>query len=357
MSGQVVRMRSPLIVTADRVLLDELQRLAAAAGVVPEVADDVPAALRGWGASPVVVVGADLAPALAGLGPRRRAGVHVLGWETVPHDAWQVGMAIGAEDVSTLPESGGWLVEVLAEAAEGPPGAGPVLGVVGGSGGAGATTFACALGLAAGRRGSACLLDVDRLGPGVDRVLGRDGMPGVRWDELQRTTGRLSARALRDSLPRRDGLGVLTWAAGASTALQPFAVREALAAAVRGHDLVVVDLPRRADTWNGELLGRCDRLLVVVRSSVPGVAAAARTVAGLLGSAELGLVVRGGGVDPRDVSRAVGAPVLATMADSRGLPEAVDLGLGPVRSRRSALARAADEVLARTRAEAGPEAA
>jgi len=350
-------MRSPLIVTADQVLLDELQRLAAAAGVVPEVVRDAGAALRAWGGAPVVVVGADLAPALAGLGPRRRSGVHVLGWETVPHDAWQVGMAIGAEDVSTLPGSGAWLLEVLAEAAEGPPGAGTVLGVVGGSGGAGATTFACALGLAAGRRGSACLLDVDALGPGADRVLGRDRVDGVRWDALQRTTGRLSSRTLRESLPRRDGLGVLTWAAGASTALPPFAVREALAAAVRGHELVVVDLPRRADARGVELLGRCDRLLVVVRASVPGVAAAARTVAGLLGSAELGLVVRGSGVEARDVARTVGAPVLATMVDQRGLPEAVDLGLGPVRSRRSALGRAADEVLSRVRAEAGPEAA
>jgi len=38
--------------------------------------------------------------------------------------------------------------------------------------------------------------------------------------------------------------------------------------------------------------------------------------------------------------------VLATMADQRGLAEAIDLGLGPVRSRRSSLGRAAAEVLA-----------
>ncbi len=35
------------------------------------------------------------------------------------------------------------------------------------------------------------------------------------------------------------------------------------------------------------------------------------------------------------------------MADQRGLAEAIDLGLGPVRSRRGPLGRAADEVLTR----------
>ena len=42
----------------------------------------------------------------------------------------------------------------------------------------------------------------------------------------------------------------------------------------------------------------------------------------------------------------LGAPVLATMADQRGLDEAVDLGLGPLRSRRSILGRTAAQVLA-----------
>jgi hypothetical protein len=38
-------------------------------------------------------------------------------------------------------------------------------------------------------------------------------------------------------------------------------------------------------------------------------------------------------------------PVLAEMGEQRGLAESIDLGLGPVRSRRSALGRAAAEVL------------
>ena len=46
--GQHRGMTSPLFVTRDETLLDELLRLAAAAGVTPDVAHDGVAALRGW---------------------------------------------------------------------------------------------------------------------------------------------------------------------------------------------------------------------------------------------------------------------------------------------------------------------
>jgi hypothetical protein len=48
----------------------------------------------------------------------------------------------------------------------------------------------------------------------------------------------------------------------------------------------------------------------------------------------------------------VGLPVLAAMADQRGLAESIDLGLGPLRSRRGPLARAASDVLDRCRVQA-----
>jgi hypothetical protein len=83
----------------------------------------------------------------------------------------------------------------------------------------------------------------------------------------------------------------------------------------------------------------------VVRATVPGLTSAARVAAVASRSGSVGLLVRGSGADPGRVARVVGAPVLATMADQRGLDEAVDLGLGPLRSRRSVLGRAADRVL------------
>ena len=277
-------------------------------------------------------------------------------------DIFSVALALGAESVAELPRSESWLVEVLTDAGDRAPRRGLTVGVVGGSGGAGATTFACALGqIGAGQigavgasrsarpaagRSSALVVDLDPLGPGLDRVLGVELHDGIRWDALLETTGRLSARSLHDAVPRRDGLGILTWASGPAGTLQAFAVREALSAAQRGHDLVVVDLPRTVDALFAEVVARCDLLVVVTRPTVAGVAATARLRARLSRSGPTRLLVRGHGVPVREVEQATGLPGAWTMGEQRGLAEAIDLGLGPVRSRRGPLARAATEALA-----------
>ena len=338
-------MTAPLLITRDQSLLDELLRLAAAAGVTPEVASDGRAALRGWARAPVVLLGADMAEDVARISPPRRPRVYVVSWTAVPDEMFRVAVAVGAENVTQVARAEGWLTELLTDLGDAVPAEGVVVGVVGGSGGAGATTFACALGQMAARRGRAVVIDADPLGPGIDRVLGLEDRHGVRWDGLCQTTGRLSARALREALPRREDLGVLTWHAGEPAALQPFAVREVLSAARRGHDLVVVDLPRAAGPLTDEVVARCDRLLVVAVPTVAGVASAVRTCARQPDPTLVRLVLRGSGIDARAVSRATGVSVLTTMPDQRGLAEALDLGLGPVRSRRAVLGRAASEVL------------
>ena len=338
-------MTAPLIVTRDQSLLDELLRLAAAAGVTPEAAADVGAALRGWGGAPLVLLGADVAEDMARIAPARRPKVYVVARGSVPDELFRVALAVGAESVAQLPSSEAWLIETLTDLGDAEPTEALVVGVTGGNGGAGATTFACALGQVAARTGRAIVVDADPLGPGVDRVLGLEDRHGVRWDGLCQTTGRLSARSLREAVPRREGLGALTWHAGPPGTLQAFAVREVLSAARRGHDLVVVDLPRTVDPVVDEVVARCDRLLVVVVPTVAGVASAVRACARHPDPTSVRLVLRGSGVEPVAVARATGIPVLARMADQRGLAESIDLGLGPVRSRRSNLGRAAVEVL------------
>lgn len=337
----------PLFVTRDHTLLDELLRLAAASGTTPEVAHDGAAALRAWAGAPIVLLGADLAAEMARLQPVRRDGVHVVSWGATPDELFRSALAIGAENVAELPRSDTWVVESLTDLGDAGRPQGLVVGVIGGSGGAGATTLACALGQAAAEHGEAVVIDCDPQGPGVDRVLGLEAHDGFRWDALCQTTGRLSARSLREALPRRDGLGVLSWYAGTAGGLQPFAVREALSASRRGHDTVIVDLPRTPDPFIDEVVARCDLVLVVVVPTVTGVAAAARLCARFVGSPALRLVVRGSGLAAPEIARVTGVAVLATMADQRGLAESIDLGLGPVRSRRGPLGRAAHDVLGR----------
>lgn len=339
-------MHPPLIVSRDPGLLDALTRLAAAAGVAPVVVDDVAPALRSWIEAPLVLVGLDAADDLAAARPPRRERVLVVTSGPASDGVFRTALDLGAETVVELPDDMPVLTEVLTDAGEEDRPAGRVVGVLGGSGGAGASTFACALGQVAARAGPVLVVDTDPLGAGLDRVLGLEATTGVRWGDLGQTAGRLGARSLREAVPSRSGLGVLTWETGSVSALSPGTVRECLSAGRRGHDLVVVDLPRASDPLADEIALRCDLVQLVVRPTVSSLSAAVRLVARFPDPGRLGLVVRGSGIGPRQIARLTGVPVLAEMSDQRRLAECVDLGLGPVRSHRGALARAAARVLA-----------
>jgi len=334
----------PLLVTTDAALADEVARLSAAAGSAVQVASAGAEVLRAWPTAPVVLVGADLASWLVELAPPRRPAVQVVSWSPLPPGAFRDALLVGAERVVELPLGAELLAELLTDLEEAGRGEGALVGVAGGCGGAGATTLACALGQVAAARGPTLVVDLDPLGPGCDRVLALDDRPGVRWDSLGSASGRLSGRSLREAVPRRDALGVLAWPA-APCALDAGAVREALSAARRGHDTVVVDLPRSGDLV-AETAARCALVVLVVVPTVAGVAAAARWVRRQTDPEQIRLVVRGRVADPQRVSALVGAPVVSTMADQRGLAEALDLGLGPLRSRRGPLAATARDVLA-----------
>jgi MinD superfamily P-loop ATPase len=150
-------------------------------------------------------------------------------------------------------------------------------------------------------------------------------------------------------LPEQHGLAVLTWRTGAPADLDAVVVREVLSAAQRGNDLVVLDLPRVLDDVTAEVLTRCDEVLLVTAATVVGVAAAGK-VAAVVGhlTEQLGLAVRSGGrgVPSAQVAEALDVPVRCEVPHQRRLAEQVELGLGPVHSRRSALRGAAAGVLA-----------
>lgn len=338
-------MTIPLFVTRDAALLEELSRLAAAAGVTPEIVGEASAALSGWATAPMVCVGTDLAGDLAALQPSRRDAAYVIANGTVAHEVFVQALDIGAEGVLELPRAESWLVETFTDVGDSRPTRGLLLGVVGGSGGSGASMLTCALGQVAAMHGTALVVDTDPLGAGLDLLLGLDPVAGVRWDSLQRTTGRLSARSLRDAVPRRGSLGVLTWPTGDRGSLQAFAVRSAVSAAQRGHDHVVVDLPRAADPLLSEIAARCDEVELVVRPTLSGVAAAARLADRIRDHTRLRLVVRGSGVAVAEIRNLTGIAASVHMPTQRGLDESIDVGQGPVRMRRGPLYRAASEIL------------
>jgi secretion/DNA translocation related CpaE-like protein len=351
---------APLLVSADPLLVADVQRLCAAAGVVPEVVRDSAHAMRLWTAAPVVLVGDDCATALAAASPPRRQRVHVLGRAPVGDVLFREALGVGAETVAALPASETWLVELLTDIGDGGAAPGVTIGVIGGAGGAGATVFAAALAQTATSVGRVLLVDADPIGAGIDRVLGLEARDGIRWDSMLQTTGRLSSRSLREALPRSEQLSVLTWPTDRPASLQAFAMREVLSAGRRGFDAVVVDLPRHRDAVIEETISRCDHVVLVSTLTVPGVSAAARVAHRLPETTPARhLVTRGSraGVTPESVSRLLRIPLLATMGDQRGLDEAINLGAGPARSRRGTLARAARSAVASLLAVQGAAAA
>lgn len=333
-----------VLITHDPHLSDEVTRLAAAAGVRPDVLG-VDGALAAWSATPVVLVGADLLDAVHALAPPRRDGVHVVGIGRLGDAAFRSAVGLGAHTVAELPSSQAWLVELLTDAGE-TPARGLAVGVLGGAGGVGTTTLACALAQVGATSAATLLLDADPYGAGADRVLGLEAESGVRWADLARSPGRLSARALRESVPRRRQLGVLTWGTSGSADVGAGPAREAFAAARRGHDLVVVDLGRLVGAQAEEVAPRCDHLLVVAPATLVGLAATSRLLA-RAGSAasRASVVLRPGPVSADDVEAMTGRPVVASFREQRGIGESVDLGLGPVRNQRSPAGRTARDLL------------
>ncbi|HSJ60634.1 MAG TPA: septum site-determining protein Ssd [Jiangellaceae bacterium] len=352
----------PLLVTADDHVLDDLLRLAAAAGIEADVVADAAAARARWSAAPIVLVGDDRAESLLALGPPRRPGVLVVCAGPPVTATWQRAVGLGAEHVLELGTGEARLVECFADVADG---GGPeqaiVVGVAGGRGGAGASVLASALAVCAVRRRLATMLvDADPFGGGLDLVLGAEHSGGLRWPDLADTRGRIGGSTLRDHLPDPHGLTVLSWDRGGMLNVPAEAVRAVVAAARRSWDLVVVDLPRRCDPATEEFAGQCHRLLLVVPAEVRAVAAAGRVAAGLgVVASDISVVVRKpapSGLRSTDIAAALGLPVAAELDPEPGLAEALERGEPPAWSGRGPLAticeRLLDEMVDRDDAEA-----
>lgn len=341
----------PLLVTADPALLDDLLRLAAAAAVEVDVAHAVTLARPSWPTAPVVLVGADAADELARRGYPRRAGVVLVGHQHEDGRLWPLAVTMGAEHVALLPDAEAWLVDRLADALEGAPGAAVIVCVLGGRGGAGASVLAAALAQAGAHAGRKTLLvDADPLGGGVDLVLGQEHVAGSRWSDFLGTPGRLSCAALRAALPAMGELAVLSLDRDTTTSIPADAMRAVLAAADRGCDLVVLDLPRHLDDAAQQALGRSTVALLVVPAEVRATVAAARVAEAVRRhTGDVRVVVRGPaptGLDARSVVESLALPLAGEMDAEPGLATSLDRGDPPLGRRAGPLGRFCERFLA-----------
>jgi MinD-like ATPase involved in chromosome partitioning or flagellar assembly len=187
------------------------------------------------------------------------------------------------------------------------------VGVLGGSGGVGASTFAAALAAAVGS--VAVLIDADPVSGGVDVLLGIEAVPGARWSGVRLDGGHLDPELLEGGLPRWEGVRVLA----ADTAPTASDLVQVIDAANQVGP-VIVDLPRVPGELRDAALAECLLAVVVTSSSVAPLAAARRTVA-TLPDLPVGIVLRRGAVSRADAAEILGAPVLAVLPES-GRPRA-----------------------------------
>jgi secretion/DNA translocation related CpaE-like protein len=326
-------MPRPLVLTADPSLLDDLLRLAAAAGAEPEVYDHAAACAPAWREAPLALVGADRAADAAAARLPRRPGTLLVGTGSEPPELWQQAVNLGAEHVVFLPEGEPWLLDRLADAVA-PPERARVVAVVGARGGAGATSFAVALALAGARAGKRTLLvDADPYGGGIDLALGAEDVAGPRWDAFAETAPPVAGEALAAALPRCGEVTVLAWPRCGSPALPSARIESLLASARRAAQLVVVDVARSFDDATRVALSVADVAFVVCPAEVRACASGRRVAETVrLFVEDVRVVVRGPApthLEPEVVADALGLPMAGWLKEEPGIAIGYDEGRPP----------------------------
>ena len=332
------RILRPLIATDDVDLLDDLLRLTAAAAVEPDVATTLGALRAKWTPHSLVVIGIDIAEQLPdGFVPRRGGIVLACREDSQRESAWGLAASIGADHVAILPDGEVWLVDRLASIAVQGRQVAPVVGVIGGCGGAGSSSLSAAVTmLVAQRDRRVAALDLDRVGTGLDVILGFDRPTSLTWADLAHTKGRVRGAALFEALANGGNTAVLGWGAQ-SVELDNGVVGAAVDGLTQSCDLVVVDLPRALGEASAEAICRCDFVTVVVPRSSTAVVSTGRLLESpQLQGADLCLVSRGPapvGLRASLMSEALAIPLLCDVPSDHRMDRRLEQGLGPMGSR------------------------
>jgi len=325
------------LAAGDREVAASVRRVAAVAGLA--VVEVAPGERPAWSDAQPLIVDVELAARLpAGAGAGRGGGLLLATSAEPSAEDWRCAVQLGADAVLTLPREERALLDWLVGAGPARP-EGRLVCCLPGRGGAGASTLAAALALAAAAGGASTLLvDADPSAGGQDLLVGIEQREGVRWPEVA-AADELDPGGLAGAVPSVGGVGVLSCAAQQEAPLTPAALDAVLTAGLRGHAVVVADLPHQRDPAAAVALARAHAALVVVPAEVRAAAAAGAVVAVARGAcADVRLVVRTpgpGDLRPRDVAEAAGAPVAAVWPWDRRLAAAVDAGAFSARWRRT----------------------
>lgn len=362
----------PLIITDDQLLLDDLMRLAAAAGVevvtIPE-----PSSRALWRSAPLVLIDAAMVPRAVDARLPRRSGVVMISQREPGNELWGQCVQLGADRTLLLATSEEALIGLLSDSMAAGSGNGLCVAVLGACGGAGASVFASALACSAARAvdsrsdragdgddddrgwggGGVLLIDGDPWGAGLDLMLGIEDVPGLRWADLAARSGRLPVDALQQALPGRTvgpgRVGVLCHGRRPADEISAEAMTVVLDAGRRSGAVCIVDLPRQPGPAADRVLEQADLIVLLTPADLRGCRSAERVCMRIRQfGARAGVVVRGpspGGMGAGEIAAFLGLPLLARMRPVGSLPRELEYGLSLGADRRRPLARAAHDVL------------
>lgn len=268
--------------------------------------------------------------------------VIAIGYDTPRLWEWAINHA--ADHVVPLPQGEQWLTEFLVGTQRSIDEA-PLIVVMGGHGGAGATTVATLLAAhCASKNARTLLMDCDPTGAGVHTYVGQRPR-GLTWADLATSQGRIDASQLAEFIPSVKRLSVLGFDEGERGDL-PRALPAVLSAARAGYEVVVADVPY-SHAVNDFWLKHSSRTVVVVQLNTAGIVAARRKLA-LAQSNSIAVVARGSypeGLDAKSLSKVLGAEVLARVPQASAVGRATERGMIVEALRERRIRRALDAVI------------
>jgi secretion/DNA translocation related CpaE-like protein len=298
----------------------------------------------------LVLVGADALDSAVLRSLPRRPGVIVVTTGELPAAEWAAAVELGAERVAVLPDDESWLLARSSAAVRSPVDRGWLLAVGGSCGGAGASTVATAVALAAAP--GVLLVDGDPWGGGLDLLLGAERAEGLRWPDLTGLRGRVAGDALLAALPEVRGVHVLASSREAPGPVPDEALSAVIEAARSVGCPVVVDLSRVGAPDASAATADADLAVLVVPGRLRA-ATAARLLVDLPGSpwATAHLVVGRvpGGLGREEVAAVVGRPVVAELPYDRSAVPRGERGEPPAVAARSPLGGVARRILTEIR--------
>lgn len=294
-----------------------------------------------WSSYRYILVGSDLANECGDARLPRRSGIAIIHCDRDPgpettaweRELWKHAVTLGAANVVGLPSAEFWLRDALTDIRHRNEPLSPLIAVMPGSGGAGASTLSINLGLRAVSQGvSAVVIDTDPVGGGLDLTLGAEEQQGVRWSDIDPGSGRIAAETLVNALPVFNGLSFLSYGRAKIHLPETEVLAAVVDAARRAFDLVIVDVPRGLTSASELLVSQADLSVIAVRNHVRSVAASASMhewVHLVGGKSHYVVTADHKGVSVHDISRALGErdltelpfiPSMTTRADEGEFP-------------------------------------